>query len=492
MNEKASLAALRQRFLALLGFAPDIEQEKLADGTAPNAKAGGKGRELPSEILRFQPDSVLLERAKPPLGARWSLYALAAFVVITLLWSIFGRIDRIVTAEGKIVTVDTPVVLQTYSISIVKEIRCAMGQRVNKGDVLVVLDPTFAQADVTQLQDRIASLAAHVARLQSETEGRDYVPDLKAPGLSEADVRELRLQMGIFASRKVEYSSRLKTYEEQTKRLTAERASTAADLGHRRERLKIYHEIEGMHQRLYKQGIEARAGYLDVEKDRHTVEGDVLRMESTLQELEHELSSVEADRAAYISSWRSQTAQELVTTRRQLDESREAMNKAKKLGELVDIRAPMDAVVLEVAKRNVGSVADETETLVTLVPLDAKLEVEVEIKPEDIAYVRVGQTARVKLSALPFQKHGKMDATVQAVSEDAFLKKLPQGEMSVYRSRLQLPANPLAEMRNLPAGFALLPGMTVTGEINIGDRRIIEYFLYPIIAGFDQSLKEPR
>ena len=57
---------------------------------------------------------------------------------------------------------------------------------------------------------------------------------------------------------------------------------------------------------------------------------------------------------------------------------------------------------------------------------------------------------------------------------------------------LRLPENPLAEMRNLPSGFALLPGMTVTGEINIGDRRIIEYFLYPIIAGFDQNQREPR
>ncbi|WP_300952159.1 HlyD family efflux transporter periplasmic adaptor subunit, partial [uncultured Desulfovibrio sp.] len=152
----------------------------------------------------------------------------------------------------------------------------------------------------------------------------------------------------------------------------------------------------------------------------------------------------------------------------------------------------VDAVVLEVAKRNVGSVADEAEALVTLVPLDAPLEVEVEVRPEDIGYVRVGQTARVKLSTLPFQKHGKIDAEVLAVSEDAFLRQTPAGEQSFYRARLKLPPDPLAGLRNLPQGFAIMPGMTVSGEINVGDRRIIEYFLYPILAGFDQSLREPR
>ena len=88
--------------------------------------------------------------------------------------------------------------------------------------------------------------------------------------------------------------------------------------------------------------------------------------------------------------------------------------------------------------------------------------------------------------------HGKIDATVLAVSEDAFLKKTAAGEQSVYRARLELPPDPLSSMRNLPQGFTILPGMTVSAEINVGERRIIEYFLYPIIAGFDQSLREPR
>ncbi len=538
-----------------------------ANGQPANQAARQAAKPVPKEVLRFQPDRVLLERAAPPLGARWTLYSCAALLCFAILWAIFGRIDKIVTSTGKVVTVDTPVVLQAYSTSLIKDVRVNMGQVVRKGEVLVVLDATFAQADMTQLEARISSYAALKERLQCELDGVAYPPEKPAensggasaegavegaaggPGGSTAegsaegagsnaggkpgeasvtpsptpstapsptpspapsptpptvtpgpaapppsgtDLREQRLQAGIFRNRQAEYDSRLKTYAEQIKRLEVELDATGRDLVHREERLKIFAEFEEMRRKLYEKGMESKAGYLEVQKDKHAIAGDVLRMESRLQELRHEIASTEADRNAFLTRWHNDTAQELVAVGRELDTAREQFSKAKKMGELVDIRAPMDGVVLEVARRNAGSVANEAEALVTLVPLDAKLEVEIEIQPMDIGFVRVGQEARVKLETMPFQKHGKLDATVIAVSEDAFLKQTPAGEQSVYRARLKLPEEPLAHMRNLPPGFTLLPGMAVTAEINVGDRRIIEYFLYPVLAGFDGSLKEPR
>ncbi|MBO4313741.1 MAG: HlyD family type I secretion periplasmic adaptor subunit [Desulfovibrio sp.] len=455
---------------------------------------GVKPGAVPRDILRFQPDSVLLERAAPPLGARVTLYALAASITFLILWSVFGRIDRIVTGEGRIVTMSQPVVLQSYSISIIKDIRVRMGQRVKKDDVLVVLDPTFAQADMSRLEERVTSLSTHLRRLQCELDEQPFPPPA-APGAplpTSSEQREQRIQADIWRSRRDEYVARIRTYDEERKKLRTEIEATEADLERRLERLKIYREFESMREKLYKQGIEARAGWLEVKKDRLTVESDALRLKSSIQESRYELARVESDRNAYVTGWRSSAAQELVTVRRELDEAAEQYNKARKMGDLVNIRAPMDAVVLEIAKRNAGSVANEAEALVTLVPDDAPLEVEVEIQPQEIGYVRPGQTARVKLATLPFQKHGKIDAVLKAVSKDAFQKNTPAGEQNVYRARLELPSRPLESLRNLPEGFVLLPGMTVTAEINVGERRIIEYFLYPVLAGFDEGLREPR
>lgn len=255
---------------------------------------------------------------------------------------------------------------------------------------------------------------------------------------------------------------------------------------------RIYRELEGMRRRLYERGIEARAGFLEVQKDRLSVEADLLRLRSTADELRHDLERAAAGREAYITGWRSQTAQELVTVRRDLDEAREQWNKALKMGELVDIRAPMDAVVLDLAKRNAGSVADEAEALVTLVPDEAGLEAEVDIMPENIGYIREGMPAAIKLATLPYQRHGQIDGMLKTISKDAFDKETPAGVIRVYRARISLPLKPLAGMRNLPEGFSLLPGLSLTAEISAGERSLIEYALYPILAGFDSGLREPR
>ncbi|MBQ3059994.1 MAG: HlyD family type I secretion periplasmic adaptor subunit [Desulfovibrio sp.] len=441
------------------------------------------------EILRFQPDSVLLERATPPQAARWTLYAISLAVAGLILWSIFGHMGRTVMGEGRIVTITQPVVLQAYSISMIRDIRVRMGQHVKKDDILVVLDPTFARADMSQLVERISSLEAHRARLQAELDGQDYPSrNTGEAAPTGAALREERVQADIWRSRRAEYDSHMRAYDEAVKKLGAGIAATEEDLKRRQERLEIYREFEHMRQKLYERDIEARASYLEIRKDRLTVESDVLRLRSSVQESRNELAATEAERTAYVSGWRSQTAQELVAVRRELDQAQEEYTKARKLGDLVNIRAPMDAVVLELAERNVGSVVEEAETLVTLVPEGAALEVEVDIEPQDVGYVQAGQSASLKLATLPFQKHGKMRATLRAVSRDAFVKH--KGGQGIYRARLSLAAEPLAGLEDVPATFSLVPGMTLTAEIRVGERRVIEYFLYPVLAGFDRPAEQ--
>ena len=171
-----------------------------------NLTGWGKGdhtQAVSQEILRFQPDTFLLERAKPPLGARITLYFLAALIILSILWSFFGKIDKIVVAEGKIATVSTPVILQSYSISIVKDIKVTMGQKVKKDELLVVLDPTFAQADMSQLQERAMSLTIHCSRLQCELDGLPFSPAKEGEqgAQNSSEQRELRVQADIYSSR---------------------------------------------------------------------------------------------------------------------------------------------------------------------------------------------------------------------------------------------------------------------------------------------------
>jgi len=138
-------------------------------------------------------------------------------------------------------------------------------------------------------------------------------------------------------------------------------------------------------------------------------------------------------------------------------------------------------------------VIQEAETLITLVPLGTTLEAEVEINASDVGYVAVGDKVRVKLDAFPFQRHGLLEGRLRTVSEDAFVRKpgdpvATDGPANYYRARVQLTTT---QLRNVPEQTRLLPGMGVRGEILVGDRRVITYFLYPLIRAFDESLREP-
>jgi HlyD family secretion protein len=170
---------------------------------------------------------------------------------------------------------------------------------------------------------------------------------------------------------------------------------------------------------------------------------------------------------------------------------------AERRRSLVVLRAPADGVVLELGQKSIGSVAKEAEPLVTLVPVDNKVEAEVDIDSADVARLRVGDRVRVKLDALPFQRHGTIDAKLRVITENSFQTdkggtragdNKPDGQPAFFRARIAL--GPV-DLRDVPRDFRLIPGMTTTAEIQVGRRTIISYLLDPVIRLFDEGLREP-
>ena len=145
-------------------------------------------------------------------------------------------------------------------------------------------------------------------------------------------------------------------------------------------------------------------------------------------------------------------------------------------------------MVLDVATRSVGSIVREAEPLVTLVPLDVPQDIEIEIEPKDVGSIRPGDPVRIKVEALPFQRHGTIDGEVRMISSDAFQKNVGGQARPVFRGRVRI-VN--VSLRDVPPDFRLIPGMTVQAEIRVGERRVISYFLYPVLRVFDEGLREP-
>jgi HlyD family secretion protein len=429
------------------------------------------------------PQAAEIEAREPPAAARGTLYALLAFLAIGLLWASLAQVDRVVTAQGRLITRGQPLVVQALETSVVRSVDVRVGQSVKKGERLVTLDPTFAEADASQVRQRVDSLSAEVARLEAEVAGRRYAGSGgSSDELTQADLHEKR--MG-------EYQARLAGYRADLARLQADAAGTRRSLLVLEQRLQSLRQIEAMKADLKDKQFVSQMGLLEARAQRLEAEQAFEDASNKSRQLVEQIAQTQAGLDVFVKGWRQKALDDLVRVRRDRDALREQLTKLERRGTLVYLTAPYDATVLEINKRSVGSVAKEADPILTLVPEGDVLEVELQIAAEDVGFVRKGDPVRIKVDAFPFQKHGTLDAKLSVIGADSIAvdpATAGRGSRAYYPSRA---AELTGLLRAVPADTRLTPGMTVTGEVRVGTRSVISYFAYPLIKAFDEGIREP-
>ena len=428
------------------------------------------------------PDADELEKTPLSTGMSATIYLLVALVVITILWASLSEVDQVVTARGRLVTVQPNIVLQPLETAQIKAFNVKAGQVVKKGQVLVVLDPTFIAADLAQAQDRLKSLDAEVRRVEQELSGKNSEPkDKNADELLQSQLQRERL---------ASYQARLLRLNESIERFKAAMQTNVYDVQSLDARVKSLRDIEAMNERLTQQQFQSNMKLLESRERRQEVERELIGARNRSNELKRQLAEAEAERASFTREWRQKSTEELVEVRRERGAVAEQVKKAERRSNLIELVAPMNAVVLEVAARSTGSIIREAEPLLTLVPIGDTLEAELQIDAQDVGYIKLNDPVRLKIDAFPFQKHGLIKGSLEKLGQDAFTKDVNSSQASApyYLGRASLEKN---ELRNLPRNAPLIPGMTLSAEIVVGKRSIISYVLYPVIRGLSEAVREP-
>jgi HlyD family secretion protein len=432
----------------------------------------------------FQPDAIELEGRKPPIVAHAVLYTLLALIVVALIWAAVSKVDIIVTAQGKLVTDAQTVVIQPLETSVIRTIDVRVGQLVRKGEVIATLDPTFAEADVAQVKQRIASLAAEIARLEAEQTERPY----KLQGGGE----DAKLQLDLFEKRAAEHQSRVAGLRADIARYEADLKGTQRTQLVLKDRLASLKQIEDMKANLKDQKYVSPMSVLESREKRLEVEADYEAAVNKGQQLEEQIRQAQSALDTFTRGWRQKIVDDLVKARRERDALTENLNKAERRSALVELRAPIDATVLELNKRSVGSVAKEAEPIATLVPQGVPLQAEIQIPADEIGFVRKNDQVRIKIDAFPFQRHGTVDGTLTAIGEDSFVAD--GGARGRPMTKAFYPARVgdlKSELKKVPADTRLTPGMTLVAEIKVSERSVLSYFVYPLVKAFDEGIREP-
>lgn len=435
-------------------------------------------------VIDFQTDAISLEERRPPITARLTLYLVAAVIGCGIYWASVSNIDEIVVAPGKLTTSEPMLVMQPLETSIIRSVMVTPGDVVRKGQLLATLDPTFSSSDAGQLRAKLAGYEAQIARIQAELAGTTYAPS--------ADASAEALMQGQLAARRLAaYQAKLADFEARIAHGEAILAAAKAEEAMLDERLAGLQEIEDMRASLADTGNGSRLALLQSRDLSLDLQVTLTRVRGQYAAAKQQLDQTRAERQNYIEDYRGLALEALVDLEDKQAGAREELRKVALRAAMSQLVAPADAAVLEVAQRSIASVVQPAEPLITLVPLNVLLEAEVTVAGNDIGHLATGDLARIKFDAFPFQEHGTVEGKVTSISENSFVKEAGadlQGAATFYKVRIALGND---QLRQVADTFRLLPGMTVSAEIHAGDRSVISYFLYPLIRGLDESLREP-
>ncbi len=444
------------------------------------------------EAIEFLPPVEQILVRPPPPGARLTLHVLTLSLIAALGVSAVAEVDMVVIGTGKLNTTAVPVVIQPLDRAVVRRLLVRPGDVVRKGDLLATLDATTAQAEVEQLTEQHRTQRAQLARLEAELGDRPYAPDDPADGSA-------ILQHSLFLQRAEFARARLEAFDQGILRIETALAAAQQEADNLKGQVATANEVRAMRQELLKTNAGSRLQFLEAQNLVLRFERDQQATAGRIRELHHAIAEKRSERQAFVEDWKRQGAEELVRLRQEAGKVAELLTKARYHHALVQVHAPEDGVVLEVAQRSAGSVLREAEALIVLVPLNSPLEAEVEVASADVGYVKPGDPVRLKVDAFPFQRHGLLQGTLDGVSQGSFAPgrdgtrgggEAPAGPpaRAVHRGTVTLTETTL---RNPPPGSRLIPGMTVTAEIKVGSRTVLSYILWPIMRGLDEGLREP-
>jgi hemolysin D len=435
-------------------------------------------------IVEYLPDADEIERSPVPPIARITLHMLVIAVVVFLVWASLSQLDQVVVAQGRLINPLPNVVVQPLETSIVKTVDVRVGQVVQKGQQLATMDATFAQADESQLKIRLTSLETQIGGLEAEING-----DLEHP--KQVNSEDEKLQAQLLLERRASYRAQEMRLNETLAKLRAQLATNRNDQQLVQSRLRSLKDIESMQDKMVSQKYAAPVQLLEAQQRTKEVERDLEMVRNREQEIRRELSAYEAEKLAFEKNWRQKAMEEMLGATRERDALVQQLEKADKRNQLVTLYAPQDAVVLEIAKLSPGSVVQGGETFFPLVPLNTKLEAEVQINSVDVGYIKAGDAAHLKLDAFPFQRHGTLEAKVRTISQDAFKRDVSSkgGLDAYYLARVSFEGGSL---KNMIDTSRLLPGMTLSAEIVVGQRTIMSYIAWPLTKGLDEAVREPK
>lgn len=469
----------------MTGKQKNINPEGLSSPSSNDVQKNKRQSANDSVIYEFLPAAIEVEATPANRAGQNIIWAIVLLFVIAIAWAILGRMDIVAVAQGKIIPSDYTKQIQAFETARIAQIHVQEGERVTKGQLLVSLDPSQAIADETRLEQEITALEQANLRLTLLDEKISGTPKISNNKSSENTVAMLPISQQLLLEQEwVEYRSKVAALTSESKRLLAEMQMITAEISKKERVIPVIKERVDALDTLQKKSYGSKLQYLELKQELIEQEQDLDVQRARQQQLQHSVDAVDVQRQALISEQRKRNLTDIQANQTQLASLEQERLKAQTRAHYHSLLSPIDGQVQQLSIHTLGGVVTPAQVLMAIVPDNAELEVEVMIQNKDIGFVQEGQAVAVKVDTFNFTKYGLIPSLLKTISDDA----IQDEELGlVYSARVALSQDFLSvDGRDVK----LSPGMSVTAEVKTGTRRIIEFFLAPLLRYQQESLGE--
>ena len=449
------------------------------------------------ELAAFLPAALEIQETPPNPLTRWLAWSLLVLVLIAIVWSCFGQVNIVASAEGKIIPSSRVKQIQPLEKGIVKAIFVGEGDTVTEGQPLIELDTTLTNADKNRLQTELHStslnLAVNQALLfqidQAATAKHEKQQPLQRGHLTldlpiATSTQETQLYQQMLWQQWRQYWSQYQSLQSSLRRTQAEQAASKEIVSKLEQTLPIVTKRATNLENLNKKDFVSETDYLQAEQERIQIQQDLAAEKQRRKQLIAAESEVREKINTHVAQASGSILTQIADQQRQIAALEEELIKATDLNDKQILYSPVAGRVQELTINTVGGVVAEAQQLMLVVPDEEQLEVEVFLENKDIGFVHEAMPAEVKIHTFPFTKYGVIDAQVSNVSNDAIVD---EQRGLIYSMQLRMAKNTIAVNGK---EVNLMPGMAVTAEVKTGKRRIIEFFLAPLLRAKSESIRE--
>lgn len=422
---------------------------------------------------------------RPPFFARAGLGVIILLIVSFIAWSAVARIEEIARGEGKVIPVSRTQIIQASEPGVVQEIAVRLGQVVNRGDLIIRLDDTLTTSSLGEAEARQRALRAQIARLKIEETGNveaAYVcPDdivKSAPLICENEAR-------LLAARRESFRNKLAVLDERLLQRRNELDEANVNIVRLEENARVAQREEDLLAPLVERRLAAQTDLLRVQKELSENSGQLKLVRESLGRIGAAINEASLQRADLALQLQQEALAEKTKALSELSVIEETIRGASDRVARTDIRSPVNGVVNTLDINTIGAYVQPGTVVAGIVPTADTLLVEARLSPSDVAFVRPGQSALVKITAFDFSIYGGLAGHVDTVSADSIVDQ-HTGE-TFYLVRVRTDSS---ELGRDGEQHSIIPGMIASVDIMTGEKTVLDYLLKPINKARDEALRE--